>query len=170
MFVMPFLNGEVKNEVYMLLPKSFCIEAKQRKVCKLRKAIYGLKDSPLCWYEKFDSFMKSQIYVKSAYDYCLYVKITGDVKVFVVIYVDDILICGSNCREIINLKQSLKNHFKMKDLGMLGNYLGIHINQNLSEGYTSLSQKTYLENVLKKFQMFDCNGASTPVVSICLCV
>lgn len=88
-----FLHGELKEKLYMYLPKD--LKSESNKVCKLNKAIYGLKNAPICWYEKFDTFMLEQGFSRNLYDKCLYMKIDSE-ELYVVILVDDILISGSN--------------------------------------------------------------------------
>lgn len=78
-----FLYGEIKDNVYMRLP--------DERVCKLNKSIYGLKSSPKCWNEKFDSFMRNLSFVRSRNDYCLYSKREGSEFLHVLLYVDDMV-------------------------------------------------------------------------------
>lgn len=157
-----FLHGEMKESLYMYLPKDCNTNG---KVCKLNKAIYGLKKAPLYWYQKFDNFMISEGFYKNKCDYCLYIKMTKDVIIYVIIFVDDILISGSSIKEIENLKLNLNKCFKMKDLGLLSYFLGISVEQDIKNGTIVLSQKQYLENVLVKFGMLDCKPVNTPMDS-----
>lgn len=145
----------------MYLPKNCNLP--EGKVCKLKKAIYGLKTAPKCWYEKFQDFMFSQGFVKSENDHCLYFKDSKDFKIFVLIYVDDLVITGSDDKQIDDFKCEMKNTFKMKDCGPISYYLGLSICQDLNEGIVTLDQGNYLENVLKRFDMFNCKSISTPM-------
>ena len=81
------------------------------------------------------------------------------------IYVDDLIITGSNVREVNDFKSEMKRNFKMKDFGPISYYLGISISQNVNKGIITLDQSTYLENVLRKFDMYDCKSISTPMDS-----
>lgn len=83
--------------------------------------------------------------------------------IFVLIYVDDLLICGSCENQITKFKALLHKNFKMKDLGIANNFLGININQNIDNGVVILNQKKYLEKILQKFQMLNCKEISTPI-------
>lgn len=87
----------------------------------------------------------------------------GTDKMYVLIYVDDLLIFGSNEQEIAKLKNVLSIEFKMKDLGFISDFLGINVKQNLQNGTTILSQKNYLENVIKRFNMESCKPMMTPM-------
>ena len=155
-----FLHGDLKENLYMYLPKGYEIE---NKVCKLDKAIYGLKKAPLYWYQKFDSFMLDQGFYKNKCDNCLYVKINHNIVIYVLIFVDNILISGSCANEIEILKTNLNKSFKMKDMGLLNYFLGISVEQDVNNGIIILNQKQYLENVLRKFYMLNCKPVDTPM-------
>ena len=66
-----FLCGDLDEEIYMEQPEGFVQDRNKRFVCKLRKSLYGLRQSPRQWYNKFDSFMVSQNFTKSEYDHCV---------------------------------------------------------------------------------------------------
>lgn len=155
-----FLHGDLKENLYMYLPEGCKING---KVCKLNKAIYGLKKAPLYWYQKFNNFMASEGFDKNKCDNCLYFKMINNVTIYVIIFVDDILISGSCVKEIEKLKLNLNRCFKMKDLGLLNYFLGISVEQNVKNNMITLSQKQYLENILIRFGMSDCKPISTPM-------
>lgn len=153
-----FLYGEIDEEVYMSLPGNT-----SNFVCKLNKSIYGLKNSPKCWNTKFDSLMMNEGFTRSQNDFCLYLKVLNIDKLYVLLYVDDLLILGTNSEEVEKLKSTLNKNFCMKDLGVVKKYLGVDIKQNLFEGYTELSQVDYLKRVLQRFEMQDCKSMDTPI-------
>ena len=93
------------------------VPGKEHMVCKLTKRLYGLKQAPRQWYKKFDSFMIKSGFCKVQKDPCCYFKKYTDSYVFLLLYVDDMLIAGSSTREINNLKTRLSAAFEMKDLG-----------------------------------------------------
>lgn len=154
-----FLNGEVQEDIYMSLPRGF--EVDNNKVCKLQKSLYGLKCAPKCWNMKFNEFMFKYGFKRSEYDSCLYVKRDNDCYMFVLLFVDDLLVLGTAESQVIEFKKVLGNTFRMRDLGMINHYLGIVFNKNANS--ITLNQCKYLENVLKKFDMLECNGVSTPI-------
>lgn len=156
-----FLYGEIDENVYMTLPGNICNNSKV--VCKLNKSIYGLKKSPKCWNTKFNNLMIEEGFVRSENDYCLYTKFFKDSRLFVLIYVDDLLILGTNLDEVENLKSILNGSFHMKDLGVVSQYLGIDVKQNIQGNFFELSQENYLKGVLQKFDMQDCKPISTPL-------
>lgn len=100
--------------------------------------------------------MSSQSFVKSENDYCLYFKFSNDCKLYVLIYVDDLIITGSGTKQIEDFKCEMKRNFKIKDFGPISFYLDISVSQNVNEGILTLDQSNYLENALKRFGMFEC--------------
>lgn len=156
-----FLYGDIIDEVYMTLPGKD--KTNSNTVCKLNKSIYGLKKSPKCWNAKFDSLIKSQGFVQSQNDFCLYYKVTTEKRLYVLLYVDDILILGTNLSDVQNIKICLNENFCMKDLGIVSHYLGINVKQNLQQGYIELDQSDYLKQILENHGMSECKSVSTPI-------
>ncbi|MCO5579404.1 hypothetical protein L7F22_033259 [Adiantum nelumboides] len=115
-----FLHGDLLEMIYMMQPEGFVSKGREKKVCKLLKSLYGLKQSPRAWYHKFDAFMRSQGYKRCNSDHCLYTKKAGDGSLLLLIlYVDDMLIASKNVTELDALQQSLRKRFDMKDLGRI---------------------------------------------------
>lgn len=96
-------------------------------VCKLRKSIYGLKQSPRCWFHKFSTAIKEFGFIQSHADYSLFTLSKGSKFVAILVYVDDILITGSDQVAVQNTIQYLGTKFKLKDLGLLKYFLGIDV-------------------------------------------
>ncbi|KAK6144709.1 hypothetical protein DH2020_021529 [Rehmannia glutinosa] len=141
-------------------PEGFVVAGEEKKVCKLVKSLYGLKQAPMQWHEKFDSVIISNGFYINKGDKCVYIKVVGDTCVILCLYVDDILIFGSNIHVINDTKKFLSNHFDMKDLGAVDVILGIKIIRN--ENSISLSQSHYIEKLLDKFNYSSVNPVSTP--------
>jgi hypothetical protein len=99
-----FLHGDLDEEIYMEQPEGFVQDRKRRFVCKLKKSLYGLKQSPRQWYKKFDSFMVSQNFTRSEYDHCVYFKSFNGIFIILVLYVDDMLVARKIMVEINRLK------------------------------------------------------------------
>ncbi|KAJ9567517.1 hypothetical protein OSB04_003483 [Centaurea solstitialis] len=155
-----FLNGELDEEIYMQQPEGFVVKGQENKVCKLVKSLYGLKQAPKQWHEKFDQTLLSQGFQINECDKCVYVKQYKNTCVIICLYVDDMLIMGTNLDVINQTKTMLNSSFDMKDLGRADVILGIKIHQN-SEGYI-LSQSHYIEKVLKKFGHYEDRPVVTP--------
>lgn len=132
-------------------------------VCKLKKSIYGLKQASRQWYLKFDKIITSNGFVENRLDECIYLKFSVSKFIFLVLYVDDILLASSDESLLHETKSFLSISFEMKDLGEASYVLGIEIHRDREKGLLGLSQKAYIEKVLKKFNMLQSNGAEVPV-------
>ncbi|KAL0322288.1 UNVERIFIED_CONTAM: Retrovirus-related Pol polyprotein from transposon TNT 1-94 [Sesamum calycinum] len=154
-----FLNGELDEEIYMEQPEGFVVPGQEKKVCRLVKSLYGLKQAPKQWHEKFDRTMLSNGFKINECDKCVYVKSTQHSFIIVCLYVDDMLIMGSNRDIILTTKKMLTKHFDMKDMGLADVILGIKISKT-SDGL-ALSQSHYVETILKKFKAYESPPANT---------
>ncbi|KAK3894704.1 hypothetical protein Pcinc_001550 [Petrolisthes cinctipes] len=156
-----FLNGTLMEEVYMKQPDGFVEQGKETMVCKLKKSIYGLKQSPRCWNYALDSSLRELGFVQTSGDPCIYVNLE---EFFIVaVYVDAIILacnCDDNVRKV---KDSLASQFKLKDLSELQYFLGVKVVQNTVKGQIWIGQPLYIENILKKFGMEDSKPVETPV-------
>ena len=150
-----FLNGNLSEDVYMIQPEGFVDPKNARKVCKLQKSIYGLKQASRSWNLCFDEVVKEFGFIKNEEEPCLYKKTSGSALVFLILYVDDILLIGNDIPMLESVKASLKIRFSMKDLGEAAYILGIKIYRDRSRRLIGLSQSTYIDKVLKKFSMQD---------------
>jgi Reverse transcriptase (RNA-dependent DNA polymerase) len=144
-----FLYGDLDEQIYMKQPEGFEITGKEDHVCLLKKSLYGLKQSPRQWYKKFDSFMVNLNFSRSNYDSCVYLKRLDDGDyIYLLFYVDDILIAATNMGEIKKLKEQLSMAFEMKDLGAAKKIFGMKIIRDWSNQKLFLSQKEFAENVI----------------------
>ncbi|KAG8472622.1 hypothetical protein CXB51_034312 [Gossypium anomalum] len=132
-----FLHGELEEDIYMQQPEGFIVSKKENYVCLLKKSLYGLKQSPRQWYKRFDSFMTSHDFKRSSLDSCVYFKKNSDGSfVYLLLYVDEMLIVAKDKGEIKKVKAQLSEEFEMKDLGPAKKILGIEI---LSDRKTFIS-------------------------------
>uniref|UniRef100_A0ACD5XBE3 Uncharacterized protein n=1 Tax=Avena sativa TaxID=4498 RepID=A0ACD5XBE3_AVESA len=148
-----FLHGELDEEIYMDQPEGFIVPGKEDFVCKLKKSLYGLKQSPRKWYKRFDSFMISYGFERSKYDSCVYIKFVDGSPIYLLLYVDDMLIAAKGMKEITTLKAHLSSEFEMKDLGAAKKILGMEITRDRKSGLLFLSQQSYIKKVLHRFNM-----------------
>src|SRR5271156_4237316 len=160
-----FLNGNLEEEVYMEQPKGFSLTDKPDYVCKLKKALYALKQAPRAWYARLDKYLQDKGFKKGSVDNNLYIKYEGDDLLVVLVYVDDIIFGCTNNSSVQWFANSMQSEFEMSMIGELSYFLGLQISQKY-EGLF-LSQEKYLKEMLKKFQMEDSNPVSTPMVSGC---
>jgi hypothetical protein len=155
-----FLNGELDEEIYMDQPDGFVMKGQENKVCKLLKSLYGLKQAPKQWHEKFDRTLTSAGFVINEADRCVYYRYGGGGGVILCLYVDDILIFGTNIDVINEVKSFLSKSFDMKDLGEADVILNIKLIK-VENGIT-LSQSHYVEKVLSRFDYIDSKPSPTP--------
>jgi hypothetical protein len=155
-----FLNGDIHEEVYLHKPEGM---KRDGKILKLKKSLYGLKSSPKNWNDKLNDVLSKEKFIRSQNDYCLYTRINKDERLYILVYVDDILIIGSDINKVESIKYMLSSNFEMKDMGDVSCYLGININQNLNENIIEIDQKRYLEQILEKYGMDQCKPIGTPM-------
>ena len=102
-----FLNGLIEEEeVYIEQPQGFEVEDRRTHACKLKKALYALKQAPQAWYERIDSFLSSMGFTKSKADPNLYLKVVEDESLILLLYVDDLFLTG-NDKQIMESKKKL---------------------------------------------------------------
>ena len=159
-----FLHGELEEDIYMAQPEEFVAQGKEQFVCKLKKSLYGLKQSPRQWYMRFDKFMLDIGYERSIKDQCVYVcALQGGGHIYLLLYVDDMLIASKDKEEVKHLKSRLAEEFDMKDLGPAKKILGMEIQRDRNVGTLRLSQEAYVKKVLVRFGMEDAKPVSTPL-------
>lgn len=159
-----FLHGNLEEKIYMHQPEGFVTKRKEDQVCYLKKSLYGLKQSARQWNKRFDDFMMKKYFKRSKYDQCVYFKhVTNTMVIYLLLYVDDILIACPDLNEIMKLKSHFKLEFDMKDLGPTRVILGMEIKRDRTRRLVHLSQKGYVTRVLGKFGMLDAKAVSTPL-------
>lgn len=159
-----FLNGDIYEEVYMRQPNGFVVNGKENLVCKLNKSLYSLKQASRQWYLKFDNIVTSLGFIENTVDQCIYRKTSGRNFIFLVLYVDDILLASSDLGLLHETKKLLSANFKMKDLGEASFVLGIEMCSNRARGLLGLSQKAYIRRVLQMFEMQICILGDVPII------
>jgi hypothetical protein len=161
-----FLHGDLEEEIYMQQPQGYEVKGKENLVCRLKKSLYGLKQAPRQWYLKFDRFMTEQGYNRCHSDHCVYFKrLENGSFIILLLYVDDMLVAGSNMQDINVLKKKLANSFAMKDLGAAKKILGMRITRDRKNRKLTLSQGEYTKKVLERFRMQNAKPVSTPLAS-----
>ena len=159
-----FLNGDLKEEVYMILPKGFSSSDGQHLVCKLKKSIYGKKQASRQWYLKFYEVISLFGSVAKIMDQCTYQKVSGSKICFLGLYVNDILLATNDKEMLCEVKQFPSENFDMKDIGEASYVIGIKIHKDRHKGILGLSQENYINKVLERFWMKDCLPSIAPIV------
>ncbi|KAL0301527.1 UNVERIFIED_CONTAM: Retrovirus-related Pol polyprotein from transposon RE1 [Sesamum radiatum] len=125
-----FLNGFIEEDIYMDQPEGFTVVGEEHKVCHLQSSIYGLKQAFRSWNICFDEVIRGYNFIKNDFDPCVYKKVSGSSVVFLVLYVDDILLIGNNVKMLGDNKAWLSTQFIMKDLCETSYILVIKILRN----------------------------------------
>ena len=155
-----FLNGTIKSEIFVKQPMGY--DDKNGNVCKLSKALYGLRVRSRVWYECFDEYIKKLGFQRSESDYCLYMKYESDHVIYLILFVDNLLICGKNKRKIDEIKNKLSNTLAMKDLGEVKTYLGINIEYEHKKCEMKLDKSSYIESLAKRYNIENSKLYFTP--------
>ena len=129
----------------------------------LLKTIYGLKQSRRQWNLKFHKYIFTLGFIQSIPDYCIYTRIRSKDVTIQLLYVDDILLCGDDEKEIANVKMQLSSEFKMEDLELVKQFMGLNVTVDQDSGTLTIDQTHYAEKILKGFGMLEFNPIATPV-------
>jgi hypothetical protein len=158
-----FLHGDLEEEIYMKQPEGFVVKGKKELDCKLKKSLYGLKKSPRMWYQKFDTYILGLGFVRSKVDHCVYSKQVGNHFIYVVLYVDDMLLVENNMDVIKEVKSQLSSKFDMKDLGAANFIMGMEIKRDHANRKLWLNQRKYVEMILQRFNMHGSKLVKVPI-------
>ena len=159
---MPFLHGDLAEEVYMEQPPGFVAQGESGLECKLSRSLYGLKQSPRAWFSRFSSVVQEFGMIQSAADHYVFYHHSSTGKcIYLIVYVDDIVIISTDQDGIQKLKQHLFSHFQTKDLGKLKYFLGIEVAQ--SNSGVVISQRKCTFDILTNTGMLDCKPVDTPM-------
>lgn len=156
-----FLYGDLEEEIYMEQPAGF--ENENNKVCKLKKSIYGLKQSGHQWNKKLDSKLRQIGLINSNYDRCIYFKKNQGTMTYIAAYVDDLIIATNDSTYYKALKSHLENEFDIRDLGEPKLTIGLEITRDRLRGTLSISQSSYIRNLLKDYNLFNCSPRKLPM-------
>ncbi|WKA12871.1 hypothetical protein VitviT2T_030219 [Vitis vinifera] len=156
-----FLNGYLEEEIFVEQPKGFAVKGKEDKVLQLKKALYGLKQALRAWYNRINAHLLGLGFKKSQSESTLYIrKINVDILI-ISLYVDDLLVIGSNQCLMDKFKAEMEKVFEMTDLGDMSYFLRMEVHQNQHEIF--ICQQKYAKEILKKFKMEKCKPIATPM-------
>ncbi|HYS59715.1 MAG TPA: reverse transcriptase domain-containing protein, partial [Gemmatimonadales bacterium] len=161
-----FLHGDLEDEIYMEIPEGIQVSSETRRstVCKLKKSLYGLKQSPNRWNQKFESLIKGLGFEHEINDPCIYFKRNDKENAFLVLYVDDILLAGSNNTMLLHTISQLKSTLEVQNLGRPRKYLGMEL--EYSKNGLFIHQTEYCLKILERFGMMDSKPKDTPMVTL----
>ena len=134
-------------------------------VCKLRKSIYVLRQSPQAWYYHLHTFLIKCGYNRLKSEPNIYLRKLTSNFIILGVYKDDFPLLSNSLSYLSFCKQELKLVFPITDLGPMTYFLGIEVKRNTRLGQISLSQSRYIDNILKRFNMEHCKPISTPLLT-----
>nr|GFA82709.1 retrovirus-related Pol polyprotein from transposon TNT 1-94 [Tanacetum cinerariifolium] len=157
-----FLNGIIKEEVYVGQPLGFVSKQYPDYVYALDKALYGLNQAPQAWYDVLSQFLIDSGFQKVSIDTTLFIKKKGKHIMLIQIYVDDVIFGSTNPKYCIKFSDLMVKRFEMSMMGEMKFFLGLQVNQ-FSNGIF-IDQSKYILDILKRFRMENCDTVPTPMV------
>lgn len=154
-----FLQGTLTEEVYISQPEGFIDANYPNHVCRLHKALYGLKQAPRAWYQELRNYLLSLGFVNSLADASLFILKHGSHMTYILVYVDDIIVTGSNSCYIQNTLDALASRFSIKDPEDLHYFLGLEAHRT-PQGL-HLTQRRYILDLLTRCNMLDAKPVTT---------
>jgi len=156
-----FLDGDLGEEIYMEKPPGFAQRESSGLVCRLRKSLYSLKQSPRAWFEKFSSVIQQFGITRNEAYHLIFYRHSRVGSIYLVVYVDDIVLTSNDNYGISQIKQHICHHFQTKDLGKLRYFLGIEVAQ--SNNGIVISQRKYALDILKEIGLVNSKSVETPM-------
>ena len=158
-----FLYSILDEIVYVEQPEGFVVPGKEDFVCLLGKALYGLKQSPRAWFHLIAEVLYDFDFKQSTADPCIWIhENENGERIYIALYVDDLIIAGDNEDDILTIKRRLSERFEMKDLGIAKKFLGIEIEYGSDES-VKLHQNQYIQRLIERHGMGECNPVATPL-------
>lgn len=159
-FKTAFLNAAIPTSITYYIEQPTGMEYHPGKVCRLNKALYGLRTSALFWFEELKPVLAQMGFKSLQSEICMFVN--EKENIYVILYVDDFLIAGPSRSRIQEIAHGLNKRFELKELGDVSYFLGFDISRDREARTIHLSQRTYIENLLDKYGASEMNGVQTP--------
>ena len=156
-----YLYGKLTETIYMEEPKGYERRRNKNIACKLNQAIYGLKQSGKVWYETLSDYLLKCGFKDFKSDKCVFNYEKGNSRLIIGIYVDDLIIINSDDEILDHVIRKLKENFKLKENVNMKSFLGLEI--SIEENKLIIKQEAYVDEILKRFKMQDCNSIATPM-------
>ena len=158
-----FLNGELDEKLYMEQPQGYVVKGKEYCVYELRKALYGMKQASRMWRKVFNAFLESSGCVKSDADSSLYILKMDGSTVFILVYVDDLLLLAKGIKVLRDVAQVIANKFEVRIEHKVTRFLGMIIEQDPASNSIKLHSLIMIAQMLDRFGTAECKSASTPL-------
>lgn len=157
-----FLNGNLKEVIYMRQPPGFEENLENNLVCLLKKSLYGLKQAAKSWNDAIHDLLLSLNFQQSKADICFYKKKFNEEWCFLLIYVDDFVVVAKS-KEIVNkVKEEISARYEIQDLGEIKYYLGIEVSRD-SDGIFNVNQENYIRKLVKEFGLEKAKNSRVPM-------
>ncbi|NBU34767.1 hypothetical protein EBS40_09175, partial [bacterium] len=157
-----FLHGELEEEIFMEPPPCMGVDLDPNVVWRLKKPLYGLKQAPRQWHTKLKGVLQEMGFQPAHWDPSLFL-LREPNGMWVLVYVDDLLLLSNSTEQLERFKATMLKHFPMKDLGEINTYLGMQVTRDLSKHEIHLSQKRFIQSILKRFGQEDIRTYNTPL-------
>jgi transposase InsO family protein len=158
-----FLHGDLDVPIYMEQPEGFVEDGKEHLVCRLKKSLYGTKQAGRQWYQRMNEVLLRMSFYHLEADHCVYVFKDSSTIIILTLYVDDLLLISNSLEKMTQFKKKLSVIFHMKDLGEASYVLGLQIRRDRDSHSLSISQSLYIQKLLNRFGMANCDTVSTPL-------
>lgn len=155
-----FLYGELREDIYMEQPRGY--ECGQNLVCRLNRSLYGLKQSPRCWNEKFVKFLNKFSFQSLESDKCVFIGTVNEDILYLVLYVDDGLIASKSQSAIDKVLCNLQSEFKITADNKVDQYIGFEIERDRKNQTLKIKQSNYIKKILQRFAMDEANAVNVP--------
>lgn len=160
---MAYIYGDLNEEIYMKQADYFVKPDKENYVYKLKKSLYGLKQSGRQWFQKLHEALIELGLQQMNFDPCVYFKVDGSDKLYLIVYVDDLIFATSNHQFYKRIQIQLNKKFKMRDLGRLNYCLGLEFTQDTTNKSVHIRQEKYIKDLVKRFRLDDAYPTLTPL-------
>ena len=163
-FLTAFLYADIRELVFVEQPPGFEVKDKDGRelVMKLEKSLHGLAQSPGNWFNTIDPALVEIDLVPLQSDTCVYLYDRDGVRIYLTLYVDDLLLAGNNSDAMAMVKEKLKQRFRMTDMEAVSLVLAMEIKRDLERGTLTISQEAYSRSILERFGMSECKPVNTP--------
>lgn len=156
-----YLYGDIKEEIYMRQPPGYEVRGKEELVCRLRRSIYGLRQSARCWNQKLSDVLSKIGFQASSADSCLFVANRNGKTVYLIVYVDDFLIGCESEQEIVRVHEQLKEFFEIICLGDVKHFLGLEVRKE--NNVYNLALTNYIDKLVTRTGLSEAKVAKTPM-------
>jgi hypothetical protein len=157
-----FLNGELEEEIYMQQPQGY-EQGGPEMVCRLKRTLYGLRQAPRAWHMRLKEELGNFEFAASMADAALFTGIIAGERVYLVVWVDDILVAARRAERIAKMKAHLAEKFDMRDLGEATYFLGMELTRNREARTLKLTQEKLTGELVRRYGLADARARSVPL-------